>query len=432
LSRDTTRTGDSAPAPGIHSTVSDSRAGGEDAGQLVRRARRIHISHRDHDRAHAADRRGVPGADVPGPDRREGFGQPAHRQAIPAVPEGGGERELEGIAEHVVGHPLGLGDHQPPLGRDVGVAQVRLGEDGFQQRRRLGQVLRQHRGAEAEPIGGRAGGECPSQALEREGEGGRVQIAGAAHRRTHQERAEPGLGRRVESPAGDVNPEVDQRHAGLPVDQQIGAGQAGDPDAVLLRGARRYRRPPRRPRGDAVRRGAQLGDREGAGQGVGGEIASAARRQVHDPGHRVRNQVPRRGFPHLGRSDLGEERVFPVEQPDVVQRLGRRERAGPALHGLEPARPSRADQRTGPIQLFGGGAHQGQPGDRFRHTGQRRLEPLRPELRAHAEDAELGGRVVVRGHPGHDARLAQCSVEPAPPPRAKHRGREVQRSRVGM
>ena len=77
--------------------------------------------------------------------------------------------------------------------------------------------------------------ECAAQPLEREGERGRVQIAGAAHRRADQERAEPGLGRRIESPAGDVDPESDQRHAGLPVHQQIGAGKPGDPDAVLLR-----------------------------------------------------------------------------------------------------------------------------------------------------------------------------------------------------
>ena len=68
----------------------------------------------------------MPRADVRWGDGRQRLRQAADRQPVPAIPERRGEGELERKAEHVVRHPLRLGDHQAPLGFDVGIGEMRL------------------------------------------------------------------------------------------------------------------------------------------------------------------------------------------------------------------------------------------------------------------------------------------------------------------
>ena len=195
------------------------------------------------------------------------------------------------------------------------VAQVGVEENGVQQRGRLAQVLDQDGSAEAEPVGDRAGSRRAAQALEREGERGGVELARAAHRATDQQGPEPGLLRRIEPQAGDIDPERDERHPGLAYDQQIGAGQPGDVDTVLRPRAGGHRRggagPGAKcqpmPRAAAVTANA-------APERIRGEIAPLVGREVGHAGHRVRREMPRGGFPHLSGGDLGEAGVLPVEQ----------------------------------------------------------------------------------------------------------------------
>ena len=84
----------------------------------------------------------MPGPHIVRRDGRQGLGKAAHRQTVAPLAERRRERELEGIAEHVVRHLIGFGGHELTLGRDVLVAQVRVEENGVQQRGRLAQVLR--------------------------------------------------------------------------------------------------------------------------------------------------------------------------------------------------------------------------------------------------------------------------------------------------
>ena len=263
----------------------------------------------------------MPGAHVVRRDRRQRFRKPAHGQTVASLAERRRERELERIAKHVVGHPLGFRGHEPTLGRDVRVPQVGVQEDGVQQSGRLAEVLHEHGGAEAERVSEGAGGQRAAQALERECECGRVEIAGAPHRRTHQQGPEPRLARRVEPAAGDMEPEGDERHPRLPVDQQVGTWQSGDADTVLRLRASGDSRPGVHARRADVLRRPELGDGEGRSERIRRQVSFGTRREVGHAGHRVRREMPSGHLPHLRHVDLGKTGVLPVQQADVLQRL---------------------------------------------------------------------------------------------------------------
>ena len=155
------------------------------------------------------------------------------------------------------------------------------------------------------------------------------------HARRRAPRASPDsrLRRGIEPSARHVDAEIDQRDAGLAVDQQVGAGEPGD--------ARRHARPPRakateedargpRRRGaTAPARSSVTAKARARRSGVRSRPSSAGRYTT--PATRIRQQVAGGGFAHVvAGSPAASMRVFPVEEADIVQRLGRRPARSPA------------------------------------------------------------------------------------------------------
>ena len=104
----------------------------------------------------------MPGADVSGGDRRQRVRKPGDREPVPSSPNAGRERELKGIAEHVVRHLLAASATIRPRSRStVALVEPRHGEDA-----RSSNAAASARcsastvAAESQPV--RGGGWCPS------------------------------------------------------------------------------------------------------------------------------------------------------------------------------------------------------------------------------------------------------------------------------
>ena len=99
----------------------------------------------------------------------------------------------------------------------------------------------------------------------------------------------------------------------------------------------------------------------------------------------------------------------------MLQCLGGGQSRGLPFHGLQSSGPTRVQQGPGPIQArpdWGPASV-----SRDTHSAIRSIASgniLRGQIGADAEDAKLGGRVIVSRNRGHDAGVAESPVEPAP------------------
>ncbi len=188
---------------------------------------RIDVAHRENHWPDSEHCPAMPGTNLRGGNAGKGLGQTSNRKPIGSVPKSSSESQLERIAEHVIGHLLGLDLHQVALGVDVSLGEAGSSADLVQQSCRFSQMLGQNIGAETEPVRGGCRTQSPAQPLEGERQACCIQISSPSHRAADHESCQPRALRRLELEPGHVESQRNQRNAGLAPNQEIHSLQSG-------------------------------------------------------------------------------------------------------------------------------------------------------------------------------------------------------------